>query len=105
MSRGGVRVSVRVTPRAAATRIDGIRVDRDAAALKVAVTAPPADGRANAAVIKLLAKTWRLPPSSLSVSAGAAGRHKTVEVVGDGPALLARLEDWAARGAGGDPAR
>ncbi len=96
MARGGVRVRVRVTPRAADSRIGGIHRDGDGAALKVSVTAPPADGRANAAVIKLLAKAWRLPPSSLSVAAGTAGRHKTLAVAGDGPALLARLEDWAA---------
>lgn len=89
---GGVRVALRVTPRASRNRIDGVRVDAAGRAfLSVRVTAPPVAGKANAALIKLLAKAWDLSPSRLSVVAGAKGRRKTVHVAGDAPLLLARL--------------
>lgn len=92
----GVRVRVRVAPRAAANRIDGIFGDGDGGAvLKVAVTAPPEAGKANAAVIKLLAREWRLPKSSLAVTAGASDRRKTVTVEGDARELMNRFAAWA----------
>jgi uncharacterized protein YggU (UPF0235/DUF167 family) len=93
---GGVRVRVRVTPRARAGGIDGtVRDARGTARLKVRVTAAPEDGRANAALVALLAKAWRLPKSDFVVAAGARDRNKTVEVAGDAAALLRSLEDWA----------
>jgi hypothetical protein len=94
----GVRVTLRVTPRASRNRIDGVRLDAAGRAhLMVRVTAPPERGKANAAVVRLLAKAWRVPPSRLSVVAGAAGRRKTVHVAGDASRLVERLGDWAAR--------
>ena len=92
----GVRVRVRVTPRARSNRIDGTVRDADGAArLKVRVTAVPEDGRANAAVVALLAKAWRLPKGAFAVVAGARDRNKTVEVAGDADAILPALDDWA----------
>jgi uncharacterized protein YggU (UPF0235/DUF167 family) len=58
------------------------------------VTAPPADGAANEAVIALLAREWRLPRSALSVVAGAGDRRKTIRIDGDPAALAGRLEAW-----------
>lgn len=95
---GGLRVSVRLTPRARAERIDGIAVDADGKpVLKAAVTAPPEKGRANAALLALLAKEWRLPKSSLTVAAGASGRRKQVAVAGDPKELMKRLTEWAGK--------
>lgn len=92
---GGVAVAVRVIPRARRTRIDGIVADAGgAAAVKVAVTAPPADGKANAAVVALLAEAWNVPKSAIEVASGAADRRKTVIVAGDPAMVLARLEAW-----------
>ncbi len=65
--------------------------------LLVRVSAPPERGKANAAVVKLLAKAWGVPPSRLSVVAGVRGRRKTVHVAGNAPWLLERLGEWAAR--------
>ncbi len=93
--RGQVVVRVKLTPRAAHERIDG--VDRDAAGtavLKVAVTAPPEKGRANAKLLALLAKTWRLPKSSLAIVAGTTDRRKTVAIMGDPAAELPKLKSW-----------
>ena len=64
---GGLRVTLKVTPKAARAAIVGADADGNAF-LKVAVTAAPERGKANAAAIKLLARAWRLPPSSLSMT-------------------------------------
>lgn len=95
-SPSGVRVRVRVAPRAAGNRVDGILGDGEGGAiLKVAVTAVPEGGKANAALIKLLAREWRLPKSSLAVTVGASDRRKTVSIEGDAPQLMAKLSAWA----------
>ena len=71
---------------------DGVR-------LAALVTAPPEDGKANAALIKLLAKTWKLPKTTITVAAGAAARDKTLLLAGDGTVIAGRLRAWfAARG-------
>jgi uncharacterized protein (TIGR00251 family) len=82
-----VRVSIRLTPRAAADRIVGV----ENGALKVTVTTPPAENRANAALLRLLAQEWRLPRRDLAIVSGAKSRTKTVLVRGDPAALMARL--------------
>ncbi len=88
----GVRVAVRVAPRAAANRIGGVVSGADgAAALKVSVTAAPEGGKANAALIKLLSKAWRVPKGAISIAAGAAARRKVVHVAGAPEALLERM--------------
>jgi uncharacterized protein YggU (UPF0235/DUF167 family) len=64
--------------------------------LKVAVTAAPEDGKANAAVIALLAREWGVAKSAISVVAGATDRRKLVEIRGPSQELLARLQSWLA---------
>ena len=89
--RGGVRLFVRLTPRARREAIDGVVTEPDGrVALKVAVTAPPEDGKANDALIALLGKSWRLPKRAFEIVGGAADRRKTLLVSGD-PASLAAL--------------
>lgn len=89
---GGVRLAVRLTPKSAADRLLGIVTDpAGRPALKVAVTAPPEDGKANAALEKLLAKTLGLPRTTVSVVSGHASRSKLVHLAGEPPDLLARL--------------
>lgn len=68
-----VVMAVRVTPRASRDAIEGVD---DAGALRVRVTAAPADGAANAAVTRLVAKAVGLPRSAVSVASGATSRHK-----------------------------
>jgi uncharacterized protein (TIGR00251 family) len=93
--KDGVRVAVRVAPRSAANRIQGAASDAGGEpVLKVAVTAPPEDGRANLALIALLAKRWRLPKRAVTIAAGAASRRKVVHLTGDPTELVARLEGW-----------
>jgi uncharacterized protein (TIGR00251 family) len=89
----GLRVAVRLTPKASADRIQGVVTEADGrVALKVQVTAVPEDGKANAALIRLLAKQWRLPRTTLDVVQGATDRRKLVRISGEGEALRLRLE-------------
>jgi hypothetical protein len=70
-------IEVRLTPRAACDRVDGIA--RDAAGhqyLAVRVTAAPVDGAANTALIDLLARRWRLPKSAFDLVKGDSARLK-----------------------------
>lgn len=81
---------MRLTPRARGRRVEGVVRDADGrAALKVAVDAPPVDGKANAALIALVASSLGVAKSAVSLAAGAGGRHKLLMVEGD----LARLRD------------
>ena len=58
-------------------------------------TAAPEGGKANAALIKMLAKEWDVPKTSMAVAAGAASRRKTLLIEGDGKMLINRLNQWA----------
>ena len=93
----GLRVDLRLQPGASRAKVDGVaELDDGAIVLKLRVTEPPEGGKANAALIKLLAKAWKLPKSALSLVAGHTDRRKTLAVEGD-PVLLKRdLERWLA---------
>jgi uncharacterized protein (TIGR00251 family) len=83
---------VRLTPKASAARILGLAEEADGArVLKVAVSAPPEDGKANAALIELLARALKVPRSAVSIAAGAASRRKLVDIEGDPAVLQPRL--------------
>jgi uncharacterized protein (TIGR00251 family) len=91
----GVRVAVRLSPRARRNGVEGLAEEAGGGtALKVAVTAVPEHGKANAALIALLAKEWRVPKSSVSVVRGATDRHKTLLVAGASEPLMRQLETW-----------
>ena len=89
----GLRLAVRLTPKASRTRIEGPAAE-GGAVLKVAVTPAPESGKANTALIKLLAREWRLPKSSIAIERGATSRHKTLAIAGDGAELAKRLDGW-----------
>lgn len=72
-----VVIAVRVTPRSSRDAIEGVD---EAGELRVRVTAPPADGAANAAVVKLLAKTLGVPKGAVTVVSGATSRHKRLRI-------------------------
>ena len=93
----GLRVTVRLTPKAGRTAVIGVVALADGTpAIKASVPAPPVDGAANAALVKLLAKTWRLPKSSITIVGGAGARTKVVGLAGDAAGLARRLADWLA---------
>ena len=84
---------LRVTPNAGADRIDGTELrDDGTAVLRVRVTAVPDKGKANAAVIGLLAKALGVSKSALTLVSGDTARLKTIEVAGDPAALAARID-------------
>jgi uncharacterized protein (TIGR00251 family) len=88
----GVRVAVRLTPKASRNAIACIaEAGQGEAVLKVMVTAVPEAGRANEALIKLLAKEWGVAKSSISLVAGATDRNKILHIAGDAGDLMARL--------------
>ena len=95
----GVRVALKVTPKAAVDRIVGCEDDAEGGrVLQVAVTAAPEDGKANDAVIALLAKAWKLPKRDLSIAIGAASRRKVLHVAGDPDRLLSHVGGAIGRG-------
>jgi len=72
------RIRVRLTPRAARDEIAGWAGD----GLRVRVTAPPFEGKANAALEALVAKALGVPKSRVAVVSGARGRDKTLAIEG-----------------------
>ncbi len=88
----GVTVRLRVTPRGGANRIEGRGEDANGEPhLRLRVSTVAEKGKANDAVLKLLAKTWGLPRSSFSLVSGDTGRIKIVAVKGDPENLMARI--------------
>ena len=83
-----ITFDVLVQPRASRARFGPRHGDR----IKLAVTAPPVDGAANAAVIELVAEAFGVPRGAVEVIAGASSRRKTLRVRG---ATAARLEELA----------
>ena len=74
----GVTFAVKVQPRAHKNAITG----RVGDALKLALTAPPVEGRANRAVIEYFADLFAIPRSSVSIASGETSRNKIVRVTG-----------------------
>jgi uncharacterized protein len=74
----GVTVAIKVHPRAKKNAITGEFGD----ALKVSLTAPPVEGKANAACIEFFAKLLKVPRSSVSIAAGEGSRNKVIRVNG-----------------------
>jgi uncharacterized protein (TIGR00251 family) len=88
----GVRLHLRVTPNAGLDRIDGFETrDDGATVLRLRVKAVPDKGKANAAVIALLAKTIGVPKSAIALVSGDTARLKTLHIAGDPAALAANL--------------
>jgi uncharacterized protein (TIGR00251 family) len=84
----GLRLEVRLTPKAGRDGIEGLRPTADGSVeLAVKVTAVPENGKANDALLRLLAKRLKLPVSSLELVAGATDRHKQILIGGDSSAL------------------
>jgi len=77
-SDGGVSFAVKVHPRAKKNAITGELGD----ALKVSLTTPPVEGRANGACVEFFAKLLKVPRSSVTIAAGQTSRNKVVRVVG-----------------------
>ena len=74
----GVTFAVKVQPRARKNEITGIVGD----ALKLALTAPPVEGKANQAVIEFFADLFDIPRTSVTIASGETSRNKVIRVSG-----------------------
>jgi uncharacterized protein (TIGR00251 family) len=89
----GLRLEILVQPGAGKNEVEGIRKGAEGiSVLKLRVTTPPEGGKANAAVIKLLAKSLRLPKSAFEIVRGASARRKSLRVEGDAKLLAPRFD-------------
>ena len=75
---GGVSILVAASPRASRTEVTSVVQGR----LRVRVAAPPVEGAANEELARFLARSLGVPTSAVTVTAGAAGRRKTVVIHG-----------------------
>jgi uncharacterized protein YggU (UPF0235/DUF167 family) len=91
----GIRIRVVAHPGARHDAVEGLRAEADGGvALRVAVRAAPEGGKANEAVIRLLAREWGIPRRSLRLVSGAGDRRKSFHLSGEPKALLAHLQSW-----------
>ncbi|MGM5057274.1 MULTISPECIES: DUF167 domain-containing protein [Rhizobium] len=88
-----LRLAVRLTPNGGRDAIDGIEADAEGETfLKARVTAVPEKGKANKALILLIAKSLRIPKSSVSLVSGETARKKILRIDGDPEDLVKKLE-------------
>ena len=90
---GGLELALRITPKGRQDRIDGIKLDAvGKPVLAVRVSAPPIDGAANKALVKLIAKSVGLPKSRVWFISGETSRVKRLMLEGHAAELASRLE-------------
>jgi len=85
LGAGSLTIEVSARPSAGRAEITGA----DHRGLLIALKSPPHEGRANEELIKLLAKTIRIPESNLAVMIGARSRRKTVRITSSQPSEIA----------------
>lgn len=93
MSADTTRLRLRVSPGSGRSAVVGRHGD----AWKVRVTAAPERGRANEAVLRLLADVLALPRTALTLVSGHGAREKVIELTGIGPVLMERRLSSAAK--------
>jgi uncharacterized protein YggU (UPF0235/DUF167 family) len=88
-----LRLSLRVTPNGGRDALDGcVRDAKGAMLIKARVGAPPERGKANAALVALLASEFGVHKSAVTILRGAAARIKQVQICGEGAKLAACLK-------------
>ena len=96
-AEGGVRLALRLTPRASKNGVDGIVADADGRPLlKLRLVAAPVEGAANEALIAYLAKTLSLRKADIAIRSGETSRVKILHLAGDSAAILQKLDAWLA---------
>lgn len=85
----GLVIRLYIQPKASRDRVIGLHGDE----LKIAITAPPVDGQANAHLIKFIAKQFKVAKSSVIIEKGELGRHKQLRIINPQqiPAAIAAL--------------
>ncbi len=74
----GAALAIRVTPRASRNEIVEVLAD---GTIKIRLTAPPVEGKANEALVEFLAEVLEVPPSAIEIVAGVTGRDKLVSIL------------------------
>jgi uncharacterized protein len=87
----GVILHIRLTPKSNAARIAGVEDHGGKPVLKAYVTTPPEDGKANAALVVLIADWLRVPKSAVAMASGQKSRLKSVSVAGDPNKLMEQI--------------
>ncbi|KQP03340.1 DUF167 family protein [Methylobacterium sp. Leaf93] len=96
-TREGVRLAVRLTPRASRTGLDGLVEGADGRVwVQMRVAAPPVEGAANTELIAALAEALDLRRSDIRIVTGDTARQKILALSGDPALLTSRLEAWIA---------
>ena len=85
--QGGAALAIRVTPRARRNEVAEVMED---GTIRIRLTAPPVEGKANRELIKFLSKILDVPSSYISIVAGETGRDKLVSVLNIPPAEVQR---------------
>jgi uncharacterized protein len=88
----GIVIHVRLTPKSSTERIAGVERHGEKPVLKAHVSAPPEDGKANAALTVLISRWLGVPKSKVTVAAGQKSRLKSVAVAGNSTELMAKIE-------------
>ncbi len=91
----GIRVAVKVTPRARAVGVGGLAASADGPRLRIAVTEAPEDGRASKAACQALAKALGVAKGRVAVASGEASREKMLFVAEAADEVGARLDQLA----------
>lgn len=93
----GIRLAVRLTPRASREGVDGVVQGPDGRRmLQLRLAAPPVEGAANAALVAFVAKALRLRKSEVAIISGEKARLKLLQLSGDPAELSARAAAWIA---------
>lgn len=88
---GGVSLRVRLTPKACSDRVETVEDTPDGPALKARVRAVPEDGKANEALIALIAHWLDIAKTRVTLASGATSRLKTLVIAGDGKTISASI--------------
>jgi uncharacterized protein (TIGR00251 family) len=92
MGAGMVLVAVKVQPKSRRPGVQGLAPDVDGERLRIGVTEPAEDGRANRAVCDVLARALDLSATAVTVTHGKTSRQKTVQIDGEPAAIARKLE-------------
>lgn len=92
VTESGLIINIRLSPKAKDNKIIGITDIADGKkAIKVSINAIPEDGKANKALIALLAKTWKIPKTSISLISGHTNKNKILLIEGNGEDIKKRI--------------
>ncbi|MDZ4866504.1 MAG: DUF167 family protein [Alphaproteobacteria bacterium] len=93
----GIMLAVRLTPRSSRDAVDGLKDGPNGPYVQARVRAVPEDGRANTALVELVADEIGVAKSTVEVTAGHTARLKSLHIKGDAAALEARVTAWLKR--------